>query len=64
MKTRDQKRKLKHSLSQWKTAEMASRQCPKCRRKGAISKIDDGDSITKWCRYKDCDYESFRYYPI
>ncbi len=36
------------------------RRCPKCDRKSAIVRhVDEGFGVARWCRWADCDYETF-----
>jgi ribosomal protein L37AE/L43A len=34
-----------------------SRQCPKCQRKSALKRYDDGTYSGVFCRWDDCDYK-------
>ena len=53
----DVARKRNKAISDW--ARNDKRKCPKCKRGKAISKLIDNMGITRWCRYEDCDYDSF-----
>ncbi len=60
----DDERKMKLHLSERMKAEVRSRICPKCGRLGAVNRLEDETGVTRWCRYKDCDYETYRFWPI
>jgi hypothetical protein len=54
-----QQRAMKDGLSRKMKRLAALRQCPRCRRKMAISKKVDGDYLYKWCRYCGWDHGGF-----
>lgn len=39
------------------------RQCPKCRRKSAVKRHEDELGSGSYCRYEDCDYETWTMFP-
>lgn len=48
------------SLSAAMSRSAESRQCPKCGRKSALKFVSDEMGFGRYCRWNDCDYDTYR----